>query len=160
MQISRRACFIGVPGHPCRERGLFYRRLVPCLPFLPRQTLSISPKQAAEQIAADTADAFGFALVAVEARGGEDAIGKAGERKTLEIHQPRPRQLGEKQTFSSKERVPEAADKLDVVVNRISEGGKAAGIDPERLAGPQFAFDDGAACVNKGQPPPLLGAAR
>ena len=104
---------------------------MPCL-FLQRQTLPVPVKQAA----ADTTCAFAFALVAVETRGGEDAVGEAGERKALEVDEAGARQLSEKETFAAKERVPETADKLDVVVNRVREGRKAAGSTRSVSPGP------------------------
>ena len=70
----------------------------------------------------------------------------------MQVHGSGAGHLCQKQALASEKRIPEPADKLNVVVHRWREGDEGSCIDAQSFARLQMLFDDRAARVNESQP--------
>ena len=71
------------------------------------------------------------------------------QRHALHDHAAGTGEGGEEQSFAAEQRGPDAARKLDVVIDGFVEGHDAAGIDLQRLARGQRKLDEIAAAVDE-----------
>ena len=91
-----------------------------------------------------------LALAGLELGGGQDAVGDARERQALQEDLTGAGESRQEEAFAAEERVGEAADELDVVVDVGVKCHQAARVDAQGLACGQVFFDARPASVYEG----------
>ena len=85
-------------------------------------------------------------------RGGQNSAGQAGEGERLAPNLAWAGQGGEEESFSPEKRILDAADKLNVIVDRSRQGDKATCVELEHLAHVQLPAHQRAAGMDQGDP--------
>ena len=89
--------------------------------------LVVAGEDVSKNVAADSGQALRFFLSAANRR--RDPIGQPAEGKGLQDDVTWTGQRGVEKPFAAEQRIPKAADELDVVGHAVSEANDAAGID-------------------------------